>query len=391
MANGTGNRGTDGGMTDRPLAPVGSSDWERLSALADGELPDDESEALRARLAREPALADAFAAIERAKRDVRVWAGTAVEANGGEASGPNAPLAAVETVDGTDPSGGAGSGALPEPAPIGRRRRGASIRTPAARPSASDAPPSFPARRGLGGRAAYAIGGALAGVLAASLVALAVLPDAPGRTGGDIAAADGTATLPEAATRSGESMRPDGALASVPSADALDALAWHRALGGASASGGTALDGFTAAAIPPLDLSADGLVLARDVTVPTMLNAVDRDATDLEVDPNADVAGIAPSSSIAWLTLRHYRGPNGCAVTHLVAANGMLPPVDDTPLRRAWRVGGVAHALVAEGMDTIRFAALADYAEALSRNVAFGDGDVVIAHARSAEAKACTA
>ncbi len=48
-----------------------SSDDDRLSALIDGTLPRDETAALRERLAREPALAARFAAMERANRAVR--------------------------------------------------------------------------------------------------------------------------------------------------------------------------------------------------------------------------------------------------------------------------------------------------------------------------------
>jgi len=48
-----------------------ASDDDALSALIDGTLPDDRAVALRARLAREPALAARFAAMERANRAVR--------------------------------------------------------------------------------------------------------------------------------------------------------------------------------------------------------------------------------------------------------------------------------------------------------------------------------
>jgi hypothetical protein len=54
-------------MTEHKSA---SSDDDALSALMDGALPSDEAEALRARVAREPALAARLAAMERANRAV---------------------------------------------------------------------------------------------------------------------------------------------------------------------------------------------------------------------------------------------------------------------------------------------------------------------------------
>ena len=60
-------------MTAEGDAPAGThpADWERLSALADGELPPAEAAAMRARVAREPTLAAALARIEGAKAELR--------------------------------------------------------------------------------------------------------------------------------------------------------------------------------------------------------------------------------------------------------------------------------------------------------------------------------
>ena len=194
------------------------ADWERLSALADGELPPGEAAALRARAAREPALAAALARIEGAKAELR---------------------------------------ALLAPRP---RRRSAPV-----------------------------LGGALGGALAASLAAALLL-------GGPLSGA-------------------------APA----DALAWHRALAA----------GEGAAAAPLLDLGSAGLRLARELVV--------------EVDGGT-------------LALRHYRGPNGCRLTHLVGARPATLPQEG--LAAAWRTGGLAHALVGEGMDPARFAAAAALARA---------------------------
>ena len=68
----------EGDGTRRIGPAVDPADWEALSALADGELDPGAAEALRARIAREPALAEALAAIEGLRRDVRRWTGAPV-------------------------------------------------------------------------------------------------------------------------------------------------------------------------------------------------------------------------------------------------------------------------------------------------------------------------
>ena len=207
-------------MTVEGEATAGThpADWERLSALADGELPPGEAAALRARAAREPALAAALARIEGAKAELR---------------------------------------ALLAPRPRGRL--------------------------------APALGGALGGALAASLATALVL-------GGPLR----------------EEAPPD-------------ALAWHRALAA----------GEGAAAAPPLNLGGAGLRLARELVV--------------EADGGT-------------LALRHYQGPNGCRLTHLVGPEPATLPEEG--LAAAWRAGGLAHALVGEGIDPARFAAAAALARA---------------------------
>ena len=104
-----------------------------------------------------------------------------------------------------------------------------------------------------------------------------------------------------------------------------DALAWHRALAA----------GEVAAAAPPLDLGSAGLRLARELVV--------------EADGGT-------------LALRHYQGPNGCRLTHLVGARPATLPEEG--LAAAWRARGLAHALVGEGMDPARFAATVALARA---------------------------
>ena len=363
-AGGNGARwdGTSGGSTGRTSAspsprgrtakPVDLVDWESLSALADGELAAPEAAELRERLAREPALAGALAAIEGAKHDVRAWAGAAGAAGHGIEAG-RAPTGRTRAS-----RSGPGRGSIARRRPGGRTGR----------------------------RAGYALGGALAGALAASLAMLVALPDAPTARGtGDTVTVAGGGSGPVGNAAEPSDGTSDGTRASTPF-DGASALAWHRALEG-DATGtaparGVALASLNDAAAP-LDLSADGLRLSRDVAIvrPPPVDAAD-DAFPL--------GGTVPSSA-AWLALRHYRGPNGCAVTHLVAASEALPPNDAAPLHRSWRVGRHAHALVADGMDAARFAALADYAEALSRRAGGDGGDVPVAHARPAHAEACAA
>ena len=367
--------GASGGSTGRTSAspsrhgrtasPVEPADWERLSALADGELAAPEATELRERLAREPTLAGALAAIEGARHDVRAWAG--------------APGAAEHGIE-------------PGHAPTGRAR--ASRPEPGRGSIARRRPRRRPGGRA-GGRAGYALGGALAGALAASLAALLVLPDAPvpPRPGNTVTVAGGGSGPAGNAVE-----RSDGARASTPF-DGASAFAWHRALEGEATDatpprGGVALASLRGARAP-LDLSADGLTLTRDVAIvrPRPVDAPDdarRAADDAFLDEASPLGRAAIPSSAAWLALRHYRGPNGCAVTHLVAASGGLPSADAAPLHRSWRVGHHAHALVADGMDAARFAALADYAEALSRR-AGDDGDLLVAHARSPDTPPCAA
>ena len=363
--------GTRGGSTGRAAAsrsarghaasPVDPADWERLSALADGELLDAEAEGMRERLAREPALAGALAAIEDAKHDVRAWAGTAEHGIGASRARTGRARASGSDL-------GRGS--------IARRRSGGR------------------AGRRVGGRARYALGGVLAGALAASLAVLLVLPDTP------VPPAPGnTATVADGGSGPAGTVmeRGDGVRASA-SFDGASALAWHRALNG-DASVATPVRDVTLAGLAgapvPLDLSADGLTLTRDVAIvrPRPVDAPD-DARPAAhgafLDEASPLGRAAAPSSAAWLALRHYRGPNGCAVTHLVAASGALPLGDAAMLHRSWRVGRHAHALVADGMDAARFAALADYAEALSRH-AGDDGELLVAHARSPDTPPCAA
>lgn len=66
----------------------------------------------------------------------------------------------------------------------------------------------------------------------------------------------------------------------------------------------------------------------------------------------------------------HYRGLNGCRLT--IVAIEAAGDTDELPadvgvdgLIRAWNRGGFGFAVIAEGMDTDRFASVADYAEAV--------------------------
>ena len=86
---------------------------------------------------------------------------------------------------------------------------------------------------------------------------------------------------------------------------------------------------------------------------------------------------------VAW----HYRGRRGCRIT-LVAG----PPAAEAAtlaLARRWMVGEIPLALVAEGMDPDRFAAIAAFAEARTREAQESDALRVAVVDRTAEAAPC--
>ena len=100
----------------------------------------------------------------------------------------------------------------------------------------------------------------------------------------------------------------------------------------------------TGSGTQPLDLSSAGLTLTRDM-----------------------LWSITPAS--APILVRHYRGRNGCRLTHLVGA--IAPAVvdagsSDGQIHR-WAANGVDHMLVSQGMDAARFASIAADAEAMTQ------------------------
>ncbi|MEM7709169.1 MAG: hypothetical protein AAF264_00105, partial [Pseudomonadota bacterium] len=94
-------------------------------------------------------------------------------------------------------------------------------------------------------------------------------------------------------------------------------------------------------------------------------------------DDGLELVSIATAGGAA---VRDYAGPNGCRVRHEMTLG--LPEPSASDLRRDWTVDGVHHALVADGMDPRRFAALADYAEA--RTAAWAAPDLRLAQIEDA-------
>lgn len=88
-------------------------------------------------------------------------------------------------------------------------------------------------------------------------------------------------------------------------------------------------------------------------------------------------------AGVAW----HYRGERGCRLT-LVAGPPAARP-GPFALARRWMAGGVPVALVAEGMDPGRFAAIADFAEARTRETGDDDRLEIAVAERTASAAPC--
>ena len=93
--------------------------------------------------------------------------------------------------------------------------------------------------------------------------------------------------------------------------------------------------------------------------------------------------GAEGEEGAAW----HYRGRRGCRIT--LVAGPVAAEAGRFALARRWRAGGTDVAIVAEGMDPDRFAAIADLAEARTRGTEDGEKLRVAVVERTASAAPC--
>ena len=98
------------------------------------------------------------------------------------------------------------------------------------------------------------------------------------------------------------------------------------------------------------------------------------------LDLSDDGLELVVMTAAGGVAVRDYAGPNGCRIRHEMTLGPPEPSASD--LRRDWTVDGVHHALVADGMNPRRFAALADYAEA--RTGAWAASDLRLARVTNA-------
>lgn len=93
--------------------------------------------------------------------------------------------------------------------------------------------------------------------------------------------------------------------------------------------------------------------------------------------------GAEGREGLAW----HYRGQRGCRIT--LVAGALAAEASAFVLARRWTVRGTPVALVAEGMDGDRFAAIAEFAESRTRETGDADALRVAVVERTAAATPC--